>query len=253
MKAITSIVCTFVCLGVMNLHANDSVKTDSLHETLSHVPAAELPVKVVGMIKQTKSAGRETMTVKVVKSALDLNPASAPALVGAIARAFPELASLAAGTAAAQQPKQAAVIARAAAAAAPAKAGKIVAAVCRVVPGDFRNIALIVAEVVPGAGVEILNGIGAAIPNLKASIMQTLAASQGNAISVAQVLAQVNVSTSAPANTTAADSAAPVQITRSARGPAVGPPYIPLSGTPGNVNPGNSGEVPTGGRGYAAP
>lgn len=37
------------------------------------------------------------------------------------------------------------------------------------------------------------------------------------------------------------------------RGPSVGPPYVPLSGTPGNINPGTSGVVPTGGRNYASP
>jgi hypothetical protein len=38
-----------------------------------------------------------------------------------------------------------------------------------------------------------------------------------------------------------------------ARGPAIGPPYQPLTSTPTNVTPGTSGEVPPGGRNYAAP
>jgi hypothetical protein len=37
------------------------------------------------------------------------------------------------------------------------------------------------------------------------------------------------------------------------RGPAVGPPYVPLTTTPTNETPGEAGEVPEGGRNYAAP
>ena len=255
MKTITSFVCSFIFLGALNLIAADSVKPDAARETLSHVPAAELPAKAAEMIKQTKPSGQEAMTVKVVKSALDINPAAAPAVVGAVARALPDMASVAAGTAAGQQPKQASVIARSAAAAAPTKAGKIVAAVCRSAPSNFRNIAIAVSQVVPGSGKEILEAIGLAIPDLKPFIVQALAASKGNVSSVAEVLDQSVVNSSAQSQSKTVVAVDPVVTSpiRSARGPAVGPPYIPLSGTPGNVDPGNSGEVPTGGRGYAAP
>jgi len=252
MKTITSFVCSLICLGTFNLMGSDASKADPVRETLIHFPAAELPAKAADLIKQTKSSGRESMTIKVVKSALDLNPAAAPAVVGAIARALPELAAVAAGTAAGQQPKQAGIIARSAAAVAPTKAGKIVAAVCRAVPNDFRNIALSVSQVVPAADKEILEAIASAIPDLKPSIQQALLAAKGELTSMADLLDQVKVNPTTPAKALVADGSilSPV---RSARGPAVGPPYIPLSATPGNVNPGNSGEVPAGGRGYAAP
>ena len=252
MRIIKSIVCVSLCLGAVNLIAGDSVKPD-VRESLSHFPAAELPAKAAEMIKQTKASGREAMTIKVLKSALEINPAAAPAVVGAIARSVPDMAAVAAGTAAGQQPKQAGIIARAAATVAPGKAGKIVAAVCRAVPNDFRNIAIIVAQAVPGAGKEILEAVGLAIPDLKPFIAQAMAAAKGNVTSVAEVLDQSVVNASTQAKQTVVDPISTPVITRSARGPAVGPPYIPLSGTPGNVNPGNSGEVPTGGRGYAAP
>ena len=93
--------------------------------------------------------------MNVVKGAVGINPAAAPAIVGAIARAVPDMASVAAGAAAAEQPKQASAIAKAAAAAAPSKAGKIVTAVCRAVPNEYRNIAVAVSQVVPASGKEI--------------------------------------------------------------------------------------------------
>jgi len=255
MKKITSCVCSLVCIGALHLTAADSVKTDVVRENLSHVAAAELPAKAADLIKQAKSSARSATTIQVVKAALDINPAAAPAIVGAIARAVPEMAATAAGTAAEQQPRQAAVIARSAAAVAPTKVGKIVAAVCRVVPNDFRNIAMAVSQVVPGAGKEILEAIASAIPDLKSLIAQTLAANKGNVVSVADALDKPSMNLPDPSKSLPSpDLNSPLSpITRSARGPAVGPPYIPLSGTPGNVNPGNSGEVPTGGRGYATP
>jgi hypothetical protein len=66
------------------------------------------------------------------------------------------------------------------------------------------------------------------------------APSSGPAVAAGQSAAPATTATAAP-------------VTPLARGPAVGPPYIPLTSTPTNVTSGTSGQVPTGGRNYAAP
>src|ERR1039457_4267087 len=139
MKKITTLVCALVCCGPLRLVGADSLTAERYRETLSHAPAAELPAKAAEMIKPSKSREMESTTVKVVRSAVEINPAAAPAIAGAVARAVPNVAAVAAATAAEQQPMQASAIARSAAGAAPSKAGKIVTAVCRVVPNRYRN------------------------------------------------------------------------------------------------------------------
>ena len=260
MKKTTCLFCTLLLLCAVNQSWSASARPEAIRETLSRVPAAEFPAQAAELIKQVKGREQPAVTVQVVKTALELNPAAAPAVVGAICRAVPETAAVAAGTAAEQQPKQASLIARAAAAAAPAKVGKIVAAVCKAVPNDYQNIALAVAEVVPGAGKEILEAIASAIPGIKTIVSQVLLAEGGSVRSVAYALNQINVARQSKAGLpeaspiSSAPSSGPAGGTIiAARGPAVGPPYIPLSGTPSNVNPTNTGTVPTGGRGYAAP
>ena len=262
MKTIASIALSVVFLAAGNSFGKDATKANPFNEALTAVPAAELPAKAADLVLHAKSRDRQTTTINVVKGAVGINPAAAPAIVGAIAKTVPDMASVAAGTAAAEQPKQASAIAKAAAAAAPSKAGKIVAAVCRAVPNEYRNVAVAVAQVVPGAGKEIVDAVASALPDLKPGIERVLAGYGGNAVSVGSTLDQATkVSpTSTGSGAVAPALAAPVSSTPlagsaapRARGPAVGPPYIPLTSTPTNVTSGSSGQVPTGGRDYAAP
>jgi hypothetical protein len=256
MKQITSIVLSVAFLAACNSFGKDAPKANPFNEVLAAVPAAELPAKAAGLVVQAKPRNRQATTADVVKAAVAINPAAAPAIVGAIARAVPEMASVAAGVAAAEQPKQASAIARAAAAAAPSQAAKIVVAVCRAVPNQYRNVAVAVSEAAPGAGRAIVNAVAAALPDLKPYIEQTLAGYGGNVVSVAYTLDQA---TKAPQTVTGPGSAPqttpaqPASPFLGARGPAIGPPYIPLTSTPTNVTSGTSGSVPNGGRNYASP
>jgi hypothetical protein len=259
MKRIASILLSAAFLVAGNSFAKDAPKANPFNKVLTAVPAAELPAKAADLVSQAKARDRQATTVNVVKAALGINPAAAPAIVGAIARAVPELASVAAGTAAAEQPKQAAAIAQAAAAGAPSQAGAIVGAVCRAVPNEYRDIALGVSQAVPGAGREIMDAVGAALPELKFSIQRVLAGYGGSVPSVAVLLDEAaKVSPAAVAAQSAYPTAgptlgAPMVGVPMARGPAAGPPYIPLTSTPTNVTSGASGQVPSGGRNYAAP
>jgi hypothetical protein len=228
-----------------------------LTKTLSSVPAAELPVKCAELVRAAKSRDRGFTTVSVVKTAATLNPAAAPAIVAAVAKGYPDMASIAAGAAAEVQPGQAADIARAAAAAAPSKAAKIAVSVCRAVPISYRNIAVASAQGAPGSGQDILRSIASAFPELKPGIDAALLGYGANPPSVAAVLDSVKPSASGAtilsANQSPGSPEAPATYTAPARGPSLAPPFVPISTTPTNVNPSTSGTVPRGGRTYAAP
>src|SRR2546425_213900 len=79
--------------------------TNPFKDPLSHAKAAELPLKATELAKAAKVTDRQNVTINVVRAATQLNPAAAPAVVAAIARALPEVAAVAAATAAAEQPK----------------------------------------------------------------------------------------------------------------------------------------------------
>jgi hypothetical protein len=243
MKPIISITLSVAFLVACNSFGKDAPKANPFNDILSAAPAVELPAKAADLVLHAKARDRSAATLNAVKGAVGINPTAAPAIVGAVARAVPDMASVAAGAAAAEQPKQASAIAKAAAAAAPSQAGKIVAAVCRAVPNEYRNVAVAVSQVVPSAGEEILRAVASALPDLKPSIDKALAAYGGNVVSVAATLDQA----SNPAAPVLA-GAAPM-----ARGPSVGPGYVPLTSSPTQVTPGTSGQVPPGGRNYATP
>jgi hypothetical protein len=259
MRPIASFLLCVAFLAASSSFGKDAPQANSFNEVLAATPAAEMPAKAADLVLHARSRERQATTVSVVKSAVAMNPAAAPAVAGAIARAVPDMASVAAGTAAALQPKQAAAIAKAAAAAAPSKAGKIVTAVCRAVPNEYRNIAAAVAQAVPGARKEIVNAVAAALPGLKPGIDSALASYGGNVVSVVDTLDQAKLSPPSispvavlPTVPTPPTALSPQGVPM-VRGPAIGPPYQPLTSTPTNVTPGTSGEVPPGGRNYAAP
>ena len=259
MKRIASILLSVAFLVAGISFAKEAPKANAFTKTLSAVTAAELPAKAAELVSQAKKSDRQATTISVVKAALGINPAAAPAIVGAIARAVPEMAAIAASTAAAEQPKQVVAIAKAAAAGAPSQISAIVKATCRAVPNEYQNIAMAVSQVVPGSGNEVLKGVAAAFPEMKPSIEGMMAGHGTSATSVAVVLGQAATVKAAPATTIpillSQPTGSPVAGSPAiiVRGPASGPPYIPLGGTPTNVNSGASGEVPGGGRNYAAP
>jgi hypothetical protein len=244
MKRLFICALSLLCLTFLSASAKDATPPNQYQQLLETIPAPELPAKAAELVKQTKSRDRATTTTTgVTKAAVSINPAAAPSVVSAIARALPDMAAIAAGAAAAEQPKQAVAIARAAAAVAPSKAGKIVVAVCRAVPTEYRSVAIVVAQTVPGSSREVLKAVASAIPELKVAVEQALADYSGNSFSVAAVL---DAAIASKDGTGTAKGPFP-------RGPTVGPPFIPLSGTVRTMTPDTSGEVPTGGRNYARP
>ena len=239
---------------VLSLNAAENASTSPALGTLSTVGSAELPAKAAELVAQANPKNLKSATIDVVKAAVGLNPAAAPAIVGSVAHAAPDMAATAAATAVTLVPDQVLIIAKAAAAAAPAKAGEIVEAMCRVLPADYRIVAEAAADVAPGAGREILAGVAAAVPQLRDAINQTLASYQGNIPSVSSALSQVAQTAGTPAAATVAAGTGSSSGTPSLpQGPSVGTPPTPPSGTPVVLTPGSGGVIPVGPRGYSAP
>lgn len=238
-------------LGLVSVsRAGETPTVGSYLAALSTTTQAELPAKAADLVARASAKQQSQTTVDVVKAAVGLNPAAAPAIVGSIAQTTPAMAAIAASTAAGLVPGQATAIARVAAAAAPGQAGKIVEALCRVLPGSYQELAKAVAEMAPGASKDILGGVAAAIPSLKEPINKILLASKDAIPSVNSVLEQVK------ADVAAAALLAPTPNGRFAKAgvnPVVTPPYVPPPASPVNLDPGSGGQVPPGGRVYSQP
>jgi len=234
-----------VCVGLANFNNAFAVlSSTAAQKSLAAVPASELPATAAQLVKASKTADRAADTATVVKAAVLHRPAAAVAVVGAVVQAAPDVAPVAAGTAAAAQPKLASAIAKVAAAAAPSKAGEIVAIVCKAAPAQFRAVALAVAKAAPGSEKEVLRALGEAFVSLKPSIDGAISAYSANPASFAAVVASLNSPTI---------SAPEVRPLDTVRGPTIAPPYVAPSGTPANISPATSGQVPAGGRDYAKP
>ena len=132
------------------------------------------------------------------------------------------------------------MIIRSAVSAAPAKVRDIVKAACKAQPDVYHEIVMGAAAAAPTSSKEILDALTEALPSLKNNIDRVVASYNGIVPSVAAVLDQAR---SFP--TTVAVASPGV------RGPSIGAPYIPLSGTPTNAPGGTT--VNPGSRDYARP
>ena len=119
--------------------------------TLNQGTRAELPVRVVALVRQVKPAERRAAILNVIRAAIAVNPAATTAVVSSLARAFPALAPLIAATAAKAQPAQAVEIARVAAAVSTPLAEEIRRAVCQVAPELCEKIFVAIPQGVRNA------------------------------------------------------------------------------------------------------
>jgi hypothetical protein len=179
-KTLTWLSFAVFVLAASQANAADLRTQNPYNKVFAALAATEYPAEAAARVKQADVSKQASVTVLVIRAALGLSPASAPAVAAGIAREVPEMAAMAAYTAAAEQPKQAVAIATAVAAAAPAQAGKIVSHICTVLPSQYRIIALAVAKVAPDSSREILDAVAESNPALKASIDQSLAGQHGN-------------------------------------------------------------------------
>jgi len=267
--------------------AKDSPQLADVELALTGVAIPELPVNAARLVSQASDAEKESATLLVVRTVSEINPTSLPAVVGAIGRATPTMASVAAANAVSLQPKQVVVITRAAVAAAPGRAGDIVAAILEKLPAQYAIVAAAAAEVAPAAGKDILNAVITAVPSLKPYIEKTtatIAAGSSGDLPVLTILNQtaimarhdqsaaLNIAFAQPSTVVASASPAavspaaagpaptpvettpvPILSTRMAATPVIGAPPVPLTTTPVEINPGDTSPQSPGGRNYSSP
>jgi hypothetical protein len=258
MKTVLSTALALVLVGATAVDGGETSKAPKFQAMMVGVPTAELPAKAAELVKASKPKTRELVTVEVVRAAVSINSNLAAAVAAAIGRSTPDMAATAAGAAAQVQPRQARLIARAAAAAVPGQAGPITAAVCRAVPGDSEAIAAAAAEGAPGMDREILEAV-ASIEAAPGGRIESHTPGTGSAPPALDTgMASVRPTRALASGATSAGTA-PVSISGplaggpAVRGPTIAPPFVPISGTVSNLNPSTSGNVPSGGRNYAAP
>jgi hypothetical protein len=245
-KYTMSLAMAVALVATINVNAGENMGSSAFVSILTSATSAELPAKSAELVSQADAKNLNQTTMDVVKAAVGLNPAAAPAIVGSISQSSPSMAATAASTAVALVPSEVVAISKAAASAAPAQAGAIVEAICKVMPTDYKKVAAAVAQVAPEAGKEILAGVAAALPELKNVIDEALASFNTQTSSVAIVLSQASESIA---------SQAPMYLPQ---GPQTSPVNnLPIPVIPVVENPSSGGTVPSGGRppahGYAAP
>jgi hypothetical protein len=268
--------------------AKDSPQLADVEQSLSGIATPELPVSAANLVSQSKASEQESVTMLVLQTVSEINPASIPTVVGAIGRSTPAMASVAAANAVMLQPKRTVLITRAAVDAAPDHAGEIVSAILGKLPAQYAVVAAAAAEVAPARGQDILNAVMAAMPSLKPYIEKasaTAATASGN-VPVLTILNQsaimarrdqtetmpVAFSTPAPlvvasasavsspsslssssSTSTSASAPAPV-VTRYIRPlVTIGPPPVPLTAAPVEIDPSQTTPQTQGGRNYSSP
>jgi hypothetical protein len=155
---VVALTCVLSALSIASVSAE--VSSAAIEKSLNAVQPPEMPAKAGSLVSKAKTGEKQATTVEVVKKAIYINPASAAAVVGAIAYKTHSMASLAAATAVSLEPKQAVKIARAAVSGAPSEADKIVAAMSKESPSLSSEISQAVAQAVkdPSKGSQQFQG-----------------------------------------------------------------------------------------------
>ncbi len=249
--------------------ADKSPQVDTFKTALKSVPVPEMGAKAAQLVSEAKADVRQSTAEAVVAAVVELKPVAAVSVVSAIARENPDVAPAVAARAASALPKDAVAIARAAAGAAPAQAAKIVLAVCKAVPTQYAAVATAVAQAVPYASKEIVEAVTTALPSLKPFVDRADSSLAGRVESVQTIMAQTEslvaytakLRGSSPEQiltdpawaspTPSPGSAAPV--VAALPPPTIGPPFIPLGGTPTELRFVNTSPIPPGGSRYSGP
>ncbi len=262
------ILCTVALVAAAASVGANQAKIDSLKKEFAGVRALELPGRAASTVAAAPSTDRLALADDVVRAALDVNASAAPMLIGAIARSTPDAAAGSAVTAVLLQPKQLSPITRAAVGAAPAEAEAIVGALTKSHPAAFALIGVAAVEAAPKSAEAILHGITAANPTLKTLIARfdtkgakTPAAVVSVLKRTEMLLAKLSSSSKSTPETILASELTPTMTaqlsgltaTVLAAPPVVGPPYTPISGTPGEINTSQTFEAPPTSRDYSGP
>jgi len=240
----------------------DEARVKTYKSQLQAVRPAELPRETARLVSDAKADAGDA-----VKAAVSVNAASAPLVVGSVAKSSPSSAAAAAAAAISLQPKLSGAISKAAVSAAPVEISSIVTASCKARPVAFYSVGVAAAEAAPRSSDKIIPAITAAVPALKplidraekdfkqanrtASLALVLKHTE-NILAALSNSEKVSPETLLAGNT---ESTVAVKLASLAGGPPPPqqrPPFVP-GGVPGEVPAGNTPEIPPTARNYSAP
>lgn len=230
--------------------AAEPASYDSLQKDFAAVRTLELPARVASAVSAAAPGDRQAVTRDAVRAGLTVSPASAPMIVGAVARANPNSAADAAASAASLQPKETAKVVRAAIGAAPSQVESIVTALVRAKPSTFYTVGMNASDVAPKSSESIATAIASASPALKTLI--AVANPTGTPIktpvALGNLLKRVNGMVAILTKPGNADTLLASDLTSEMTAklptsmgalaesiPTVGPPYTDGSPTPGEI------------------
>jgi hypothetical protein len=244
------LVTIFILYGMSGWLANaQPFDTNTLSALLKGVPALELPAVAAVLVKESKPRDRTSVATSVVRSALRINPAATPAVVGAVVRVAPQMAAAVSTVAVHEHPDYAPAVTQAAVAIAPTYAREVVISVCTARPADYHAVAVAAAGAAPSRSEDILRAVCVLRPELKCFIEADLARLARHEVpSVARCLDRAEL-----ARDHAAKAAIPPGLGLGGD-PSRGEP--PLALTPpghGGPKPPRGGGSAPGGRNYARP
>jgi hypothetical protein len=234
--------------------AKDSAGSNPYLDQFRVVKPLDLPLHCAGLAVRTVRSEQERVVIQIVEAAVVTHPTATPAVVSSLSKVLPESAGIVAARACVLQPTMTALIVRAAASAAPNESGRITYSVCRSLPHQYQIIASAASAANPALSSEILGAVTLAVPELKSHILRAAARARGSAATVPDVVTEAAAQAGKPLIASLSDPAqAPMGMPVIQAPPRVGIPFVPLTGTPRETSPSDSGEVPAGGRDYASP
>lgn len=139
-------------------------QSETYSQTLSKVPAIEIPAQVTKTIQNTEKDQQAIVAAGLVRVVAIQNEAALIPTVASVASALPEIAASTAAAAAKAAPKLAEKIAMRAAQAAPDYAPAIAAAVAKQVPSKAVQVADSVQKGTRGVDAQIIAAVGQVVP-----------------------------------------------------------------------------------------
>lgn len=144
----------------------------AIKKIVADVPAAELAMRASEMLSQANTLEKADVASTTIREVASRRPATILVVVGAMAKAAPELSPMIASEASRLVAEKAAEIAKVAAAAVPQQAGQIAAAVAKVAPKSATKVARAVAVTVPDQAPNIVNLVSRSVPASQPSLVQ---------------------------------------------------------------------------------
>jgi hypothetical protein len=240
----------------------DEARVKTYKSQLQTVRPPELPGQTARLVSDAKADAGDA-----VRAAVSVNAASAPLVVGSVAKSSPSSAAAAAAAAIALQPKLSGAISKAAVSAAPAEIISIVTASCKARPVSFYSIGVGAAEAAPRSSDRIIPAITAAVPGLKplieraqkdfkvanrtASLALVLKHTE-NILAALSSSENVSPETLLAANTDSTVAVKLASLAGTPPPPVQRPPFVP-GGTPGEVPASGTPEISPNDRDYSAP